>query len=277
MSLARRARARFRRAGPPFWRPPWSPSLAACGGDDDSGGGGGGDADSITVWIVEDLPDRVAATQTIVDAFTAESGIKVELTAVAEDQFNQILTSNAAAGDLPDVIGALPLGALRTLSANELIDTEAVGDVVDNLDADTFSESALALSADGDDQLGGAERVVGPAARLPPGPLRQGRAGAPRRPTTTSWPRPRPWTAPTLPASSAPTSRATPSPSRPSRRSGSATTASWSTRTAMSRSTAPSASRASTSTAPCSRTTRSPARRTWTPRERRTSPARPRW
>ena len=137
----------------PAWSRPWS-GLAACGGDDSDGGGGGGDADSITVWIVEDLPDRVAATQEIVDAFSKESGVEVELTAVAEDQFNQILTSNAAAGDLPDVIGALPLGALRTLSANELIDTGAVGDVVDSLDAGTFSESALALSADGDDQLG---------------------------------------------------------------------------------------------------------------------------
>ena len=127
-------------------------SLTACGSDD--GGGGGGDDDSIKVWIVEDLPDRVAATQAIVDAFTKESGIDVELVAVAEDQFNQVLTSNAAAGDLPDVIGALPLGALRTLSSNELIDTDAVAAVVDNLDAETFSESALSLAADGDDQLG---------------------------------------------------------------------------------------------------------------------------
>jgi len=127
-------------------------ALAACGGDD--GGGGGGDGDKLTVWIVEDLPDRVAASQEIVDAFSQESGVDVELVAVAEDQFNQVLTSNAAAGDLPDVIGALPLAALRTLSANDLVDTGAVGEVVDNLDAGTFSESALALSADGDDQLG---------------------------------------------------------------------------------------------------------------------------
>ena len=34
-----------------------------------------------------------------------ESGIEVKLVAVAEDQFNQLLTSNAAAGELPDVIG----------------------------------------------------------------------------------------------------------------------------------------------------------------------------
>ena len=129
-------------------------SLSACGGSDNGGGGGGGGGESIKVWIVEDLPERVDATQAIVDAFTKESGIDVELVAVAEDQFNQVLTSNAAAGDLPDVIGALPLGALRTLSTNDLVDTGAVGEVIDKLDAGTFSDSALSLSADGDDQLG---------------------------------------------------------------------------------------------------------------------------
>jgi multiple sugar transport system substrate-binding protein len=127
-------------------------SLAACSSDDD-GDGGGGDAKSITVWIEEDLPDRVAATQAIVDAFTEKSGIKVKLVAVAEDQFNQILTSNAAAGELPDVIGGLPLGQVRTLSSNELVDTDAVGEVLDSLDPETFSESALELTSDGDDQL----------------------------------------------------------------------------------------------------------------------------
>ena len=129
-------------------------SLAACSSDDDGGdGGGGGDADKITVWIEEDLPDRVAATQAIVDAFTEETGIEVELTPVAEDQFNQILTSNAAAGDLPDVMGGIPLGQIRTLSANELLDTDAVADVIDELGSDTFSESALELTSDGDTPL----------------------------------------------------------------------------------------------------------------------------
>ena len=128
-------------------------SLAACSSDDDGGDGDGGDADKITVWIEEDLPDRVAATQAIVDAFTKESGIDVELVAVAEDQFNQILTSNAAAGDLPDVMGGIPLGQIRTLSGNELIDTDAVADVLDELGTDTFSESALELTSDGDTSL----------------------------------------------------------------------------------------------------------------------------
>ncbi len=128
-------------------------SLAACSSDDSGDGDGGGDADKITVWIEEDLPDRVAATQAIVDQFTADTGIDVELTAVAEDQFNQILTSNAAAGDLPDVMGGIPLGQIRTLSSNELIDTGAVSEVIDSLGSDTFSESALELTSDGDTPL----------------------------------------------------------------------------------------------------------------------------
>src|SRR4051794_18654571 len=70
------------------------------GGSSDNGG-----SKKLTVWIEEDLPDRVAATQKIVDAFTKKTGIQVKLVALAEDQFNQVLTSNAAAGDLPDVIG----------------------------------------------------------------------------------------------------------------------------------------------------------------------------
>ena len=126
-------------------------SLAACGSNDN--GGGGSSAKSINVWIEEDLPERVQATQQIVDAFTKKTGIKVKLTAVAEDQFNQILTSNAAAGDLPDVIGAIPLPAVRTLSANQLVDTDAVGKVIDDLDASTFSDSALKLTSDGDTHL----------------------------------------------------------------------------------------------------------------------------
>src|SRR3954449_7083795 len=111
-------------------------SLAACSGssDDDEDSG----AKSLTVWIEEDLPDRVKATQEIVDAFSEDTGIKVKLVAVAEDQFNQLLTSNAAAGDLPDVLGALPLGAVQMLASNDLTDTDAVGEVIDDLGASTF-------------------------------------------------------------------------------------------------------------------------------------------
>jgi multiple sugar transport system substrate-binding protein len=126
-------------------------TLAACG--DDGSDGSGGSSDSITVWIEEDLPDRVQATQDIVDAFTKETGVKVKLVAVAEDQFNQLLTSSAAAGDLPDVMGGIPLGQIQTMGSNDLVDTDAVAEVLDDLDTSTFSEKALDLVKDGDNTL----------------------------------------------------------------------------------------------------------------------------
>lgn len=124
-------------------------ALTGCtsSGDDD-----GGDA-GITFWLQEDLPDRVAATQEIVDAFTEETGIEVEVVSVAEDQFAQLITSSAAAGDLPDVIGGISLPQVRTLSANEFVDTDAVAATIDALDPSTFSENALALTSDGDTSL----------------------------------------------------------------------------------------------------------------------------
>jgi multiple sugar transport system substrate-binding protein len=129
-------------------------ALAACGGDDGGDGGDGGDgAEGIKVWIIEDLPDRVAATEAIMEDFTAASGVPVELVPVAEDQFSQLITSSAAAGDLPDVIGALPLPQVRTLAANELIDVEAVGTAMEGLDESTFSPNAIELTRDGEDQL----------------------------------------------------------------------------------------------------------------------------
>lgn len=126
--------------------------LSGCAASDDGGESTEG-AESITFWLQEDLPDRVAATQDIVDGFTEETGIEVELVSVAEDQFSQLITSSAAAGDLPDVIAGISLPQVRTLAANEFIDTEAVASVIDALDPSTFSEKALDLTSAGDTHL----------------------------------------------------------------------------------------------------------------------------
>src|SRR4029453_10502608 len=107
----------------------------------------------LVVWTLENLPDRVAAQEEIAAAFTEESGVEVELTAIDENQFNQLLTSSAAAGELPDVVGALSLAGVQALATNELVDTETAAAVIDDLGADTFSERALELTRDGDTQL----------------------------------------------------------------------------------------------------------------------------
>ena len=129
--------------------------LAGCtqveGSDAGPTGGTGGEA--ITVWTADTLPDRVAKTKEIIAKFTAETGVEVELVGVPEDQFNQVLTSSAAAGDLPDVIGSISLAQVRTLAANDLVDPAANAAVVENLGADTFSERALELTRDGEEQL----------------------------------------------------------------------------------------------------------------------------
>ena len=127
--------------------------LAACGGGGEGGKGADGGAQRITVWTGDTLPDRVDATKRIIEKFTAATGIQVELVGVDEDQFNQTLTSAAAAGELPDVIGSQPLASVRTLAANQLVDTAATADVVAALGADTFDQRALELTRDGDAQL----------------------------------------------------------------------------------------------------------------------------
>ncbi len=126
--------------------------LAACGGGSEEEGSGGGD-NKIVVWTGDTIPDRVAKTKEIIAKFTAASGVEVELVGVDEDQFNQLLTSAAAAGELPDVIGSQPLAAVRTLSGNELLNTEATSAVIDALGADTFSPRSLELTRQGDQQL----------------------------------------------------------------------------------------------------------------------------
>lgn len=131
--------------------------IAGCSSDEpgtsSSADGDGGSTEAIKVWIQEDLPDRVAATKKITEAFTTKTGIAVEVVPVAEDQFNQVLTSSAAAGDLPDVIGGLSLPQVRSMSGNDLLDTDTIGEIVDKLDPKTFSENAIKLTADGDTQL----------------------------------------------------------------------------------------------------------------------------
>ena len=79
-----------------------------CGG----GGGKNDDSSSLTFWTAEDNPDRVKATQAIIDRFEQQTNIKVKLVAIGEDQLQSQMASASAAGSLPDVLGALSLAFL---------------------------------------------------------------------------------------------------------------------------------------------------------------------
>jgi multiple sugar transport system substrate-binding protein len=115
---------------------------AGCGGDDGGEAGGG---EELTFWSLEDVAERIQATQQIVDRYTRQTGQKVKLVPVAEDQFNQLITSASAAGNAPDVIGGLGLGNVHRLVTDDLADQDAANEVVDDLGRETFAPRALEL------------------------------------------------------------------------------------------------------------------------------------
>ena len=127
--------------------------LAGCGGDGDDDGGGGGGDETLVVWTMEDVEERVQAQQAILDAYTKETGVKTELVALAEDQLATTLSTAAADGDLPDVIGAVSLNGINLLDTEGVLDTDVAAEVVDTLGADTFSTQALELLKTDDTQL----------------------------------------------------------------------------------------------------------------------------
>ncbi|MFI5955048.1 ABC transporter substrate-binding protein [Cryptosporangium sp. NPDC051539] len=123
--------------------------LAGCSGDDSSD-----DSGTLTVWSLENQADRVAATEKVIAEFTKSTGITVKYVGVDENQFSKLVIAAVAGGDLPDVMGAIPLSALWSLNANELLDTGAANDVLSTLGPETFTPRALTLTRDGDRSLG---------------------------------------------------------------------------------------------------------------------------
>ncbi|HEX2221092.1 MAG TPA: extracellular solute-binding protein [Candidatus Limnocylindria bacterium] len=134
--------------------------LAACGGEaapptdgtsPPGDGGNGGDGEGLIFWSAEDNAERIQATQAIIDRFVDETGIEVELVAIAEGDLATQVTAAVAGDTLPDVFGALSLGFTHGLAADGLADVEANAAVVDALGRETFSEAALDLvgTADG--------------------------------------------------------------------------------------------------------------------------------
>jgi multiple sugar transport system substrate-binding protein len=129
-------------------------TASACGGGGDGGGGQApADDGTLLVWTTEDQADRVAAQKKILDKFGAANGATIKLVPVAEDQLTTVLTSAAAAGETPDVIGALSLNGVNQLQTEGLLDTEVAKAVVDELGADTFLKRTLELTSKEGTQL----------------------------------------------------------------------------------------------------------------------------
>jgi multiple sugar transport system substrate-binding protein len=111
-------------------------------------GGGGEDrlpgTRAINVWILENEPDRVAATRRNLASFTTITGIPVRLTSLGDDELTPRMAAARRQRRLPDVV-QLPLAAVHAYADDATLDTGAAQDVVRQLGYDTFSQSALSL------------------------------------------------------------------------------------------------------------------------------------
>jgi multiple sugar transport system substrate-binding protein len=118
--------------------------LAGCGGEEEGAEDDSLRGRTITVWNNEHQADRMAATREILADFTRRTGIRTKLVAVPEDGLAD-LVSNAAPGDLPDVILSTSLSHSHAFAARGRFDPAATQAVVERLGVDTFSQRALAL------------------------------------------------------------------------------------------------------------------------------------
>ena len=100
---------------------------------------------TLTLWTAEDNPDRVKATQAIIDRFEQQTNITVKLAAIGEDQLQSQLTSASAAGTLPDVLAAVSLGYAHSLAADGITDPDAAAAIINSLGRQTFSQRGLSL------------------------------------------------------------------------------------------------------------------------------------
>ena len=115
-------------------------TIVGCGGSAERASG-----PTLTFWTAEDSPDRVKATQAIINRFEQQTNIKVKLVPVGEDQLQAQITGASAAGSQPDVLAAASLGMVHSLAADGITDPDAAATVINTLGRQTFSQRGLRL------------------------------------------------------------------------------------------------------------------------------------
>ena len=107
-------------------------------------------ADEITMWTMEEQPDRLEAQERIASAFNAATGHTVKIVPVTEKDIATRATAAFAAGDLPDILNHTVQHLLPFASAG-MLDTAAASDVVANLGEGSFAAGPLGMaSVDGE-------------------------------------------------------------------------------------------------------------------------------
>jgi ABC-type glycerol-3-phosphate transport system substrate-binding protein len=100
--------------------------------------------ETITFWSTEVQPARAEATKEIINRFTEQTGIGVELVLTDEDALPSLMTAAVAAGTLPDVVFH-PLDFTLGWHGQGILDAAAATEVINSLGQDTFAEGPLNL------------------------------------------------------------------------------------------------------------------------------------
>lgn len=102
-------------------------------------------ADTITMWTMEEQPDRLARQEKIADDFEAATGHSVRIVPVTEKDIQTRTTAAFAAGDLPDVLNHTVQHLLPFASAG-ILDTTAADEVVNDLGKGSFASGAIKMA-----------------------------------------------------------------------------------------------------------------------------------
>ena len=107
-------------------------------------------ADTITMWTMEEQPDRMARQEKIAAAFNAATGHTVKIVPVSEKDIATRATAAFAAGELPDVLNHTVQHLLPFASAG-MLDTAAADEAVNDLGVGSFASGAINMaSSDGE-------------------------------------------------------------------------------------------------------------------------------
>jgi len=102
-------------------------------------------ADEITMWTMEEQPDRMARQEQIAADFNAATGHTVNVVAISEKDIAARATAAFAAGELPDVLNHTVQHLLPFAEAG-ILDAGAATDVVDELGPNTFASGPLNMA-----------------------------------------------------------------------------------------------------------------------------------
>lgn len=109
--------------------------------------------ETITFWSTEFQPERIERQQAIIDRFTEATGVTVIPAYMDENQMDQLMTINVAAGTAPDVV-LHPLQLTAKWVNDGLLDPAYATQVIEGLGVDTFNQGALNLVTTPDGQYG---------------------------------------------------------------------------------------------------------------------------